>query len=207
MKILRYDSPVMVFISKLVDYMLVGVLWMIGCIPVFTYGAATTAALLTVETALHKKEGRIWATFWKWFRKEFKEATLLWLLWLPVQCLVAANIWYLWKGDAASWLRILIGVVTGVIFCWTQLWFGYLSKFENRIKTVLGNTIRMVLANIGSALLILIISAAHIAAAALLLFLMPPLLVLVPGSYLLCYAAVIRKMFLKYLPKAESIEA
>ena len=201
MKFLSYDSPFMVAVRKLVDYALVGFLWIVSCIPIFTYGVATTAALQTAEIAIRKDEGPIWVTFWKRFRMEFKEATLLMLLWLPIQCFVVTNIWLVSKIQLSSGMQVLIYLSSGVLFCWSQLWFGYLSKFDDPIRVILGNTFRMILCNIGRTLLLLFISVIHITVAVMLLFLMPPLLMLVPGSYLLSYAAVIRKIFAKYLPE------
>ena len=40
-----------------------------------------------------------------------------------------------------------------------------------------------------------------------LFLLMPPLLVLLPGSYLLCYIPVVGKIFAKYIPQPEQEEA
>ena len=206
MKFLSYDSPLMGFMRIIVDYVLVGILWIVFCIPVFTCGAATTAALLTVEISIHKEEGRILATFWKWFRKEFKEATLLWLLWFLIQCLVTANIWLVNKIQLVTWLQALVYVASGVVFCWSQFWFGYLSRFDDKIKVVIGNTFRMALSNSGYAILILIISVVHIVAVVLLFICLPPFLLLVPGSYLFGYTSVIRKIFAKYLPQADTEE-
>lgn len=39
----NYDNPVWRFIGKLGDLILLNLLWLICCIPVFTAGAATTA--------------------------------------------------------------------------------------------------------------------------------------------------------------------
>ena len=207
MKFLNYDSPFMAFLRKLVDYMLVGILWVITCIPVFTYGAATTAALLTLEISIRKDGYGIWVTFWKWFRKDFKESTLLWLLWFPIQCIATANIWLVYQSQLAPWLQVVIYVATGFLFCWSQLWFGYLSKFDDRIPVVLGNTFRMILGSIGRAILIFLNLVIHIVAAVLLLLWMSPLLLLVPGSYLACYASLIGKLFAKYLPKSGEEES
>lgn len=204
MKFLSYDSPIMVFVRKLVDYMIVGILWTISCIPVFTYGAATTAALLTVETSIQKEEGQIWTNYWKWFRTEFKEATLLWLLWFPIQCLLVFNIWLVTESQTVYWAQVLICLAAGIVFCWTQIWFGYLSKFEDSIKTVLHNTFRMFFGDIGRTLLLVVILAVHIAAVILLFLLMPPFMLIVPGSYLLCYTSVLRKLFAKYLKTPEN---
>ena len=206
MKFLNYDSPFMTFLRNLVDYMTVGILWIIFCIPLFTTGAATTAALLTVEIALHKEEGKILATFWKWFRKEFKEATLLWLIWFPIQVIVGTNVWLVAVSTLPSWLKVLVYVATGVVFCWTQLWFGYLSKFDDNIRTLLSNTFRMSLGSVGRSLSLGIVAALCLFATVALFFLMPPLLILVPGCYLVFHAAILRKFFARYLPKPETEE-
>lgn len=203
MKLLNYDNSFMVFMRNLVDYVTVGILWMIFSIPMFTGGAALTASLLTVEICIHKEDGKILSTYWKWFRKEFKEATLLWMIQLPLLAFVIMNFWIVYGCNIAIFQKLLIYVIDGMLFCWMQLWFGYLSKFEDRIKTILGNTFSIARNNIGWTLLIGILPVLHFAAASVLFFLMPPLLLLVPGSYLLSYRYLIRKMFSQYLPTDE----
>ncbi len=199
MKFLNYDSPFMIFTRNLVDYITLGLLWILFCVPVFTSGAATTAAFLTADICLRKEEGKMLPTFWKWFKKEFKEATLLWLIHFPVTALVIYNMWLASVAEVAPWLKVMIVIASVVVFCWTQLWFGYLSKFDDKIKTVLSNTFRMSLADMGRVFLLGIIGALHLFATVALSLLMPPLLVLVPGSYLLCYTPVIRKIFAQYI--------
>lgn len=203
MRFLNVNSPFMVFLHKLVDYMYIGILWVFFSIPIFTCGAATTAALLTMELSLHKEEGRILSTFWKWFRKEFREATLLWLIRVPIHLLVATNIWIAYVSKIPTVVQVLIYIATSLVFCWTQLWFGYLSKFEDRIKTVIQNTFRMSMVHVVRVLLLGVIAVIYVAAAAILFLLMPPLLVLLPGSYLLFYRSVINKIFARYLPREE----
>ena len=203
MRFLNVNSPFMKFLNKLIDYMGVGILWIVFCVPVFTNGAATTAAMLTVEISVRKEEGKILTTFWKWFRREFKEATLLWLLQVPIHLLVATNIWIVYVSRIPTLLQVLIYIATGLVFCWTQLWFGYLSKFDDKIKTVLQNTFWMSLVHVGRVLLLGVIAVIYVAAAVVLFLMMPPLLVLLPGSYLLFYFSVISKIFARYLPQEE----
>ena len=207
MKFLNYDSPFMVFVRNLVDYITLGLLWILFCIPIFTSGAATTAAFLTAEICLRKEEGKMLPTFWKWFKKEFKQGTLLWLIHFPVTALVIYNVWLISVAEVVTWLKVLILISSCAVFCWTQLWYGYLSKFEDRIKTLLSNTFRMSLANMGRVFLLGVIGALHLFATAALFLLMPPLLVLLPGSYLLCYIPVVGKIFAKYIPSPEQEEA
>lgn len=203
MKFLNYDSPFMEFLRNLVDYVTVGLLWIIFSVPVFTSGAALTAALLTAEISIHKQEGAILKTFMKWFRKEFKDATVLWAIRLPLTVMGIGSVVISFGIGTFTAIKILICITNCLLLGWTLLWFGYLSRFEDRIKTVLGNTLRMAIGSAGWILLIGILSVLHIVATVLLLFEMPPLLVLVPGSYLIFYRAVVTKIFCRYLPKDE----
>lgn len=200
---LKYDSRFMVGLRRLVDYAFLGLLWILASVPVITFGAATTAALLTAEITIQKDEGKMLTTFWEWFRKEFKEATILWLIQLPLLGIAAMNVWLVYNSQLSAVPRALIYVASGVIFCWIQLWFGYLSKFEDTVKTILGNTLRITLANLGSALLLGVLALAALTGTAALTLIMPPLAILVPGAYLLSCTAVFRKVFAPFLPKSE----
>lgn len=206
MNFLNLDSPFMKFAMNLVDHIILGLLWILFCVPVFTSGAATTAALLTADICLRKEEGKMLPTFWMWFKKEFKEATLLWLIHFPVTALLIYNVWLMYVAEVVPWLKIMIVVASVVVFCWTQLWFGYLSKFDDRIKTILSNTFRMTLGSIGQVFLLGVISALHLLVTVVLFLWIPPLMVLLPGSYLLCYPPIIGKIFAKYIPKPEQEE-
>ena len=52
MKLFNLDSPVMVFLSKVANLMILNVLTIICCIPIFTAGAAITALYyVTIQMA------------------------------------------------------------------------------------------------------------------------------------------------------------
>ena len=104
MRFLNVNSPFMKYLNKLIDYMGVGILWIVFCVPVFTGGAATTAALLTVEISVRKEEGKILATFWKWFRRGLRGIILI----TPT-----ANTIWLWRKKVPE--RINAGCGTAII--------------------------------------------------------------------------------------------
>lgn len=65
MNFLKYDSPFMKKLNMIVDYFLLGLLWLVTSIPVITFGAATTAAFFTAEKSIHKENGKMLSTFRK----------------------------------------------------------------------------------------------------------------------------------------------
>ena len=108
MKLLAYNSPFISTLGKIVDYILLGILWIFVSLPVITFGAATTAMLLTAEICLRKEEGKIAKTFFEHFKKEFKQATVLLIIQLPIFAILAANLWLLSTSQLFSFFEILL---------------------------------------------------------------------------------------------------
>lgn len=206
MKFLNYDSPFMNFLRRLVDYVCVGILWLLVSVPVITFGAGCTAALQTVERVIRNEEGKITPTFFRCFRKEFKQATLLWLLQLPILIILLLDFWMVQGSSLANWFQVVILVATGVVFCWTQLWFGYLSKFVDKNRTLLSNTFKMLLGSLGRALLLGVLGLLAIIGMLVSFVAMPPLFFVVPGIYLVFYHPLSNKFFERFIPKEEPEE-
>ena len=202
MKLFAHDSPLMTGIGKLVDYVLLGLLWILACLPVITFGAATTAMLLTAEISLRQGEGRIFKTFWRSFRKEFKQATILWLIQLPVLAILAIDVW-MSITLLSGLVRVLFLAVFIIIFSWTQLWFAYLSKFKDNVKTILINSFRISMGDPFKTFLMSLLIAATVVAAVAAFLLMPPLLPLVFGIFILAYTSLLRSLFNRYIPKED----
>lgn len=201
MSFLNYDSPFMVELRRVVDSMALGLLWIVASIPLVTFGAATTAMFYTREKAIRKDEGKIWSTFWKCFKKEFKQATLLWVIGLVLSVLLTVNGIVLWRMELHGIVFALL--LTTVLFGagWMQLWYGYLSKFEDTTWVLLGNTFRITLVNFPWVLLLVFLSAAASVGAVIAFFYMPPILLLVPGIYGILAGMVLRRIFSRYLPE------
>ena len=190
----------MIGISHLVDYMWLGLLWAIASLPVITFGAATTAMLITAELSIKNDGGKVFTTFWTRFRREFKEATILWLIQVPLLIVVAVNIWVTYLFQFSTVISVLVYAVSAGVFCWLQLWFGYLSKFEDNVRCVLKNTLYIALGKLVYALLLGVLAVAALIALVLLPVLMPPLVLLVPGIYIIFCTAIQRKIFSPFIP-------
>lgn len=206
MKFLAYDGPFMTWFRRLINYILLGILWVLASIPVITFGAATTAAFQTAEISIHKDEGKMFHTFYKCFRKEFKQATLLWLLELPLLAILVMDLLLVSKSTLSGILQCIIYVVVLAMFCWIQLWFGYLSKFVDTTRTLLRNTFRMMLGNFGRTLLMSLLAVLCLVGAVVTFLMLLPFPLLFPGLYIMGYMALLRKIFVKYIPVEEAPE-
>lgn len=203
MKFLSYDSPLVSILRRLIDYFLVGLLWIIASVPVITGGAAFVAALQTMRTSIQKDEGHVFSTFWEQFRAEFKQATILWLLQLALSALLFLNFCLIRDNEMHILLQIPGYIAIVAVFLWIQLWFGYLSNFEDSIKVLLRNTFLMALSSLGRTLLASLLPIVFVIAGYISFLTVSPLLFILPTCYLALYAWLMKKLFSRYLSAEE----
>lgn len=199
MKIFDYDGPIITTLNRFVDYVLLGLLWMVASLPIITFGASTTSMIYTEDNVIHQGKGHLFSTFWKRFFAEFKQAFALWLLAVLIIIPLSFNLYAIVAMKLSTMLLVLNGIVLFVALGWMQLWFGYLSKFDDRNATVLLNT--LVIAKrwflLTALLPLLALTAmAGIFLTALTVF---PLAILVPGMYVMLAGPVYRKILQKFL--------
>ena len=204
----KLESPFMNFLNKVADIMILGVVFMIACIPVFTAGAAFTAAYYMGFKMVKNEENYIIKGFFKAFKENFKQATAIWLLVLLLAAVMAVDYRIiLYSGIAfASWMRIATLTVTVIVLLGIVFVFPMQARFENTVKNTIKNAFLMALSHLPSAFLLIIIYAVPY----LILYFVPQLL---PAVFLLGFGCifyfksfVLLRVFKKYEP-AETEEA
>lgn len=76
------DGPVATFLTKVFNLMWLNILTIVTSIPIFTIGASLTAMDYVLLKIVRDEETSVSKAYFHAFRQNFKEATLLWLLWL-----------------------------------------------------------------------------------------------------------------------------
>lgn len=136
------ESPLFQWLSKFADRMFLNVLFVVSCVPLITIGTATVA-LYDVTRRIRNDEGHVWNSYWKAFRSNFKQATLIWLVLLLSGLLIAFSAsFYFGSSQTGSTLGILI--VSIVFFLWaiTTAWaFPLQARFKNSVRNTLINSL------------------------------------------------------------------
>ena len=78
------DNVIVRALNKICDMVCLNVLWLICCIPVFTIGASTTALYTVMLKMVKNEEGYIFRGFFKAFKENFKQSTIMWLILLAL---------------------------------------------------------------------------------------------------------------------------
>ena len=137
------DSAAMRFLTRIADLMLLNLVFIATAIPIVTLGAALTALNFTAMRIVRDQCDAVTRDYFRSFRQNFRQATLLGLLVILVT--VALGAWYvvLTGGslDAGAQLTLLVlWYLIAFAFALNLLFvFPYLANFEGTIREVLRN--------------------------------------------------------------------
>lgn len=155
----KLDSPLMNFLNKVADIMILGVIFMIACIPVITAGASFTAAYYMGFKMVKNEETYIIKGFFKAFKENFKQATILWIFVLIIALVIVADYRIiLYSGLAfASWIRIAMVSVTLIAALGVVFIFPLQARFQNTVRHTIKNAFLMALSHLPSAFLLILV--------------------------------------------------
>ena len=144
------DSPLMRFMSRVADMMLLNALWLLCCIPIVTAGAATTAMYhVTLKLAEGEEEG-ILKTFWRGLKSNFAPAIKVFLLLLlPLLFVIGDGALLILGVFGDGVLNNVLLALPIVVFSmvWTYV-FPLVAKFENPSGVTVKNALLLCLANL-----------------------------------------------------------
>ena len=92
--IFNYDNPFWRFIGKFCDVMILNVLWVLCSIPVVTMGASTTAVYYVTLKLVRDEEGPTIRSFFRSFKENFRQATIIWLIMLAAGSLLGFDLYF-----------------------------------------------------------------------------------------------------------------
>lgn len=145
-RILSTDSPIFRFLTAFADLMAVNLLMILFSLPMITAGAAIVAGCRVTRDVMNDQACHIVQSFWKAFRENWKQATVVWIGNVLV---VVGLIWniYLFQGlfDAESYRYAVITLL--LLLAFTVGFCGYsyflISRYENRIDMHLKNAMAL----------------------------------------------------------------
>lgn len=141
MKILDIDGPLITFLSKMADMMWLTLLTMFCSIPIFTAGASLTALNYVVLKMVRNEDGYVTKGFFKAFKENFRQATIIWLLFLLVAGFLFVDYRILTTTDVEVNKVVRMLLITLAVFVLATFMYVWpvLSKFGNTIRKTITN--------------------------------------------------------------------
>lgn len=137
MKIFKFDSPVMQFMGKVADMIILNLLTLVLSIPIVTFGAAYTAKYYVSMKIVRGDEGTLFKPYFKAFKDNFKQSTIIWIIQLVILLLLGLDwLWIFNKGfgNVNELFIIALGVMTCFVLFITATIFPFIARFEMSIK-------------------------------------------------------------------------
>lgn len=150
-KLFRMDSPLMRFLTKIADLMVLNILFCVTSIPLITIGASWTALYSVTLKMVRDEEGSVSRSYFRSFCQNFRQATLLWLGVLVVLALLVLDIRVLngmAGGTAPGLLRVGVEILALLGIMVLQYLFPSLARFEASLADTLKNACMMALAHL-----------------------------------------------------------
>ena len=146
MKFFNPDSPFMQGLGKLADLMLLNLIAFVCCLPIITIGASLTALYYMALKIVRNEEVYIIKGFWKSFKQNFRQATIIWLIQIVVMAILGADFFIVYLSpDSNPNIVMQIVFLASVLLASATFLFIYpvLSKFDNTISRTFKNTLIM----------------------------------------------------------------
>ncbi len=152
------NSKFMQAVNRFTDLVILNFLFLLTSLPVFTIGASGAALYDLTFGMIRNREGGLVKCYFRAFRDNFKQGTVLWLLMLFVLLpgLIYFDTFFLMETplryfSVVFFLLILLAVFVG------SYAFPWISQFRNDTPTVLRNALILSLTNLPQTILICLI--------------------------------------------------
>ncbi|MCR5301188.1 MAG: DUF624 domain-containing protein [Lachnospiraceae bacterium] len=146
-KAFNFEGPVFSFLSRLADLFWLNLLFILCCIPVITVGAASTAMYYVTLKMAKNEEGYITRSYFKAFKDNFVQATVIWVLFVVVSLIMLLDFRIaggsttdIFNSAAVSNVIVVsVGVMLIVVVMTMTYVFPLLAQFENTVRNTVKN--------------------------------------------------------------------
>jgi uncharacterized membrane protein YesL len=157
------DSPLLRFLTRIADLMILNLLFVVTSLPVVTLGASLTALHYTAMKIVADEHESVTGDYLRSFRANFRQATLLGLAVLFLALVLGA--WYvvaeiLGLSPVVRFVLQAICYLVAFRVVLVALYaFPYLAKFENTVPEVLNNARKLSARHLFASLAVLEVTA------------------------------------------------
>lgn len=207
------DNKFFTFMNKVADLCILNIICLVCCIPIVTAGASITAMYYVTLKMVRNEEAYIVRSFFKSFKDNFKQATIINLIMIAVGAILYLdlNVAQNMPGSAGQIFHVIFMAFVIIYYVLFLYVYPILARFYNTIRNTIKNALFMairhlpytvVMVLIGLCpLLLLFIDSYQIQSTLFVLF-----LVMGFGVIAYCNSFFLVKIFDHYMPKEENEE-
>ena len=203
------DNKFFTFMGKVADLCILNIVCLICCIPIVTAGASITAMFYVTMKMVKNEESYIIKSFFKSFRQNFKQATVINLIMLAVAAILYVDLRIVNQmGQPVSQIMHVIFLAFTVLYAMVFMYiYPVLAKFYNSTRNTFINAVLMSVRHLPYTVMMALVCACPV----VLIFFAPTFRVqstifvicLVIGGAVVAYcnSFFLVKIFEKYIPE------
>ncbi|HKM03482.1 MAG TPA: YesL family protein [Lachnospiraceae bacterium] len=197
------DGGIMRFLGVISDICIISMMWLIGCIPVVTVGASSTAAYYAFIKVVHRKTGYLHKEFWRSFKMNFKDATILTIIYELIGGILIYNIYLTYLSLEVEYMvekfYLLFFYVVILMLLFGVMIYTYpaLSRFAMKRFQLVRYAVQVMFCHMPSTLLMLTIFI--ITLYGMVVF--PAGVLFMPGICIYLYCIIMERILRKYMTK------
>ncbi len=149
------------FMEKIMNLCAISFLWLLFSLPLVTAGASTVALFQYTLKLARDEEGYIWRTFFKGFKKNFFQATALWVGMIAAGCFLVFDLYccqFMPVPSAAMWVVRVVIISLIFVYLLTCLYiFPLVAFFHTTVKKAVVHSFIMAMGNLHVSVTVLVI--------------------------------------------------
>jgi len=196
------DGTVMGTLSKITDIIILSVIFLVFSLPIITIGASFTALYYTSVKCIRRGRSYLFKSFWKSFKENFGQATILWLILLIAGSILGLNIWFsgqIVSGNMGFILTCIYAMMAFTISIVTVYVFPLLSRFSMSKKKLISTAFYMAIKHLPYSILLVLIFTASLVAS----YIIPVLIFILPAAGTLLFSLPMERVLKKYIPASD----
>lgn len=137
------DGKFFGILSHLGDLVILNILFLVCCIPVFTIGASVSAMYTITKKMAADEEGYIFKGFFKAFKENFRQSTVIWVILLVCAMIISVDLYicsnFMKEGLAQTFAKGFMLLALLLVFFMMLYALTLQCTFENTVKNTLKN--------------------------------------------------------------------
>lgn len=198
MRIFSPDSPLSITLNKVADLIALNIIFVITCIPVVTIGAACTSIHYVTLSMVKDEHKTLWQSYFKSFRENFKQATVIWMIYLAAIIIYVIDIRILTALELPMILMVIISSVMLMVVATAMYVFPVLSRFNATVKNTIRNAFFMSIVNLPWTFLLFFIYCIPVSGCFISWMLFPVFLMLGFSGSVYLASLIWKRIFSKY---------
>jgi len=143
----RYmNNPVIRVLNRCTDLVVLNIVFLLCCLPVFTIGAAISGMYTVTLRSIRYGDGYVIPTFFRGFKASFRQATISWLICCLVGALLFVDLrfWSAMDAGAIGSTMKMVSLAVGILFLLVAIWvFPLIAKMEDSLSHMWQNALKM----------------------------------------------------------------